>query len=115
MAKTAAGVQIVLVTAPTKAVARRIAALVVKQRLAACVNIIPAVESVFRWEGKVQRATEALLVIKGPAAGFGSLRRAILALHPYEVPEVIALSVSEGHPPYLRWVTASTRPGRGSS
>ena len=104
------GVVVVLVTCPTQAAARRIAALAVDRRLAACVNLIPAVESVFRWQGKTKRCRETLLVIKTTAARFTRLTRAILAIHPYQVPEIIALPVAAGHPPYLDWVALSSAP-----
>ena len=95
---------VVLVTCPTAAVARRLARRLIRSRVAACVNAVPAVESTFRWQGKIERCREALLVIKTTAAGFERLRRAVLRLHPYDVPEIIALPVVAGHPPYLRWV-----------
>ena len=100
---------VVFVTCPTRAAARRIASALVARRLAACVNVLPGVESLFRWEGKVDQAREALLIIKTRAARLEALRRAVVALHPYEVPEVIAVPVAAGHRPYLRWVEASTR------
>ncbi len=100
-------VVVVLVTCPTRAVARRIARELVIRRLAACVNVVGAVESTFSWKGKIERCQESLLMIKTTAASFQALRRAILALHPYEVPEVIALPVIAGHQTYLRWVASS--------
>ena len=102
-------VVVVLVTCPKRA-AKRLAEALVQHRLAACVNIVPGVQSVFRWQGKVDRATEAPLVIKTPAAAFQRLRQAVLKLHPYHVPEIIALPVRAGHPPYLTWVVASVNP-----
>jgi periplasmic divalent cation tolerance protein len=77
---------------------------VVSRRLAACVNILPSVQSLFWWQGHVDQATETLLIIKTTAARFEALRRAVCALHPYEVPEVIALPIQRAHPPYLRWI-----------
>jgi len=100
---------VVLVTCPTPAVGRRLARELVRLRLAACVNVLPGVESVFRWRGKVDRSREALLVIKTTRARFAALRRKVLSLHPYDLPEVIALPVAAGHPPYLRWVASSVR------
>ena len=79
-----------------------------RRRLAACVNIIRGVESTFRWQGRVDRCREVLLVIKTTAARFDALRRAVLMEHPYDVPEVIALPILAGHRPYLEWVSAST-------
>ena len=99
---------VVLVTCPSLPVARRIATALVTQRLAACVNIVPAVESLFWWQGKVDRCRETLLVIKTAAAGFERLRRAVIELHPYDVPEVIALPLAAGHAPYVRWVISSS-------
>ena len=99
-----------LVTCPSRAVARRMAARLIERRLAACVNLVPAVESVFRWQGKTERCREALLVMKTTAARFIALKRAVLALHPYHVPEIIALPVTAGHAPYLDWVARSSSP-----
>ena len=100
-------VVVALVTCPTRAAARRIAVRLIERRLAACVNLVPSVESVFRWQGKTQRCRETLLVVKTTAARFASLTRAVLALHPYQVPEIIALPVAAGHAPYLHWVASS--------
>ncbi|MBI4004124.1 MAG: divalent-cation tolerance protein CutA [Candidatus Omnitrophica bacterium] len=102
---------VVLVTCPTRAVARRIASAVVTKRLAACVNVIPGIQSTFRWQGKIDRCREVLLIIKTTAPRLAALRRAVLSLHPYDVPEVIALPLVDGHPPYLTWVRrAVSRP-----
>ena len=87
--------------------ARRLAAALVRHRVAACVNVVPRVESFFRWQGKIERASEALLVIKTRQERFEALRRRVLSLHPYEVPEIIALPLVAGHRPYLDWVGAS--------
>ena len=95
---------VVLVTCPTSAVAHRLATELVKRRLAACVNLLPGVESVFQWKGKIDRCREQLLIIKTIAGKFEALRRAVIARHPYEVPEVIALSLVAGHQPYLEWI-----------
>jgi periplasmic divalent cation tolerance protein len=100
---------VVLVTCPTRAVARRLARKLVDRGLAACVNILPGLTSVYTWNGKTEQAKEVLLLIKTPRAGFERLRRGVLSWHPYEVPEVIALPIVQGHPAYLRWVAASVR------
>lgn len=97
-------VVVVLITCPTKASARRLAEELVKRRAAACVNIVPSIDSVFRWQGRLERSREVLLVVKTTAAHFESLRRAVVRLHPYDVPEVIALPLVAGHRPYLQWV-----------
>ena len=101
---------IVLVTCPTRAVAKRLARALIDQRLAACVNIIPAVESVYVWRQKVESAKEVLLVIKTIPKRFPSLQRFVRAHHPYHIPEIIALPILDGHPPYLRWVAESVAP-----
>lgn len=98
---------VVLVTCPSLAVARGISRQLVQRRLAACVNVVPGVESVFRWQGKVQRAREVLLVAKTTAAAFRNVQAAVAKLHPYEVPEIIAVPLAGGSGPYLRWVAGS--------
>ena len=95
---------IVLVTCPTHAAARTIARHLVTKRLAACVNIVPGLESLFYWQGKLDSCRELLLIIKTTRTGFERLQRAILRLHPYDCPEIIALPVVAGHRPYLKWV-----------
>ncbi len=82
--------RIVLTTAGTKEEAHKIARALVERQLAACVNIVPQVESVYRWEGEVEEATEWLLLIKTTAAGFARVREAIRELHSYELPECVA-------------------------
>lgn len=98
---------VVFVTCPNRRVASRIAATVVDRHLAACVNILPGVESVFWWQGKRDRCREVLLLIKTSPRSFESLRRAIVRLHPYEVPEVIGIPIAAGHPPYLAWLASA--------
>ena len=105
---------VVLVTCPTQAVARRIAVSLIKHHLAACVNLLPGVESVFWWKGRVDRCREVLLVIKTTAARFKQLKQSVVSLHPYDVPEVIALPIVSGHQPYLRWIDSSVSPRRPS-
>ncbi len=90
--------------------AQALARLLVDARLAACVNILPAVQSVYRWRGTIEEATEVTLLIKTTRRRYPQLQRAILASHPYDVPEVIAWPLSEGHLPYLHWVAAETEP-----
>lgn len=98
---------VVLVTCPTAAVGRRLAGALLNRRLAACVNLLPGMESRFWWKGRVDRARETLLVIKTTRAAFERLRRAVAELHPYDVPEIIALPVVAGHPPYLDWIASA--------
>ena len=99
---------VVLVTAPSADAAAGIARAVVEERLAACGNVLPGVRSIYRWEGKLQDEPEVLLVLKTQRRHFPALRERILALHPYEVPEVIALPVEAGSAAYLDWIAKST-------
>jgi periplasmic divalent cation tolerance protein len=89
--------------------ARRIANALVEGRLAACVNIVPQVESVYRWEGKVETANEWLLVIKTTSSAFDRLRKSLTELHTYDLPECIALDIADGFGPYLDWLSASVK------
>ena len=101
---------LVLVTCPTAAEAKRIARAVVDARLAACVNLFPgAVQSIYRWKGKVETARERLLLIKTSRKRLGKLRAAVERLHSYEVPEIIALPIIDGNPDYLKWINESVR------
>jgi periplasmic divalent cation tolerance protein len=106
-----AEVVVVLTTAPDAAVAESLATALVEEGLAACVNIVPGVTSIFRWEGEVQREAELLLVTKTSAERVPPLRERIVALHPYDVPEMIALPVVGGHAPYLDWVRSASGEG----
>ena len=98
---------VVLVTAPSAEVAASIARALVEERLAACGNVLPGLRSIYRWQGKVQEDAEALLILKTQRKRFGELRDRVLALHPYEVPEVLALPVEAGSEPYLDWIAQS--------
>src|SRR5512142_3233924 len=100
---------VVLVTAPSPDRAAEIARTLVEERLAACGNVVPGLRSIYRWEGKVQEDAEALLVLKTTRARFEALRDRVLALHPYEVAEVIALPVEAGSARYLAWLADETR------
>lgn len=101
---------LVLVTCATAAEARRISRAVVEARLAACVNILPgAVESVYRWKGKVESARERLLLIKTSRPRLAKLQAAVERLHSYEVPEFIVLSITAGSEAYLAWLAESLR------
>jgi len=99
---------VVLCTCPDEASAERIASALVEQRFAACVNRIPGVVSIYRWQGKVCRDSEQLLVIKTTSERFDALRERIVDLHPYELPEVIAVDIALGHAPYLAWIATET-------
>lgn len=97
-------VSVVLVTAPTEDVAATIARALLDEGLIACANLLPQVRSLYRWKGALCDEREVLLLLKAPAAQFERLRERIVALHPYEVPEVLRLEVDEGHRPYLDWL-----------
>ncbi len=100
---------VVLVTAPTAEEAAAIARALVEERLAACGNVVPGIRSLYRWQGTVQDDAEALLLLKTTRRRLRALRARVLALHPYQVPEVLALPVEAGHAAYLDWIAASTR------
>ena len=99
---------VVLVTAPGAEEAARIARALVEERLAACGNVVPGLRSIYRWEGAVHEDAEALLVLKTTRERFEALRARVLALHPYEVPEVVALPVEAGSASYLEWIVRET-------
>ena len=98
---------VVLVTFPDVETARRIVTTLVEERLAACGNLVPGIESIYRWQGAVETATEVLALLKTENSRFEALESRLKELHPYEVPECLALSVAEGSLPYLRWLTES--------
>ena len=100
---------LVLSTMPSAEKAAEIARVVVGEQLAACVNLVPSVRSIYRWDGAVQDETETLAIAKTTAERVDALRARIVELHPYEVPEVIALPIAGGHAPYLAWVASETR------
>ncbi len=104
-------VLIAMTNVPDAATARTIARALVDTRLAACVNILPGVESVYRWQGAVEEAAELTLLVKTTRHHYPRLQQAILAAHPYDLPEVIAWPLTDGHPAYLNWVVAETAPG----
>ncbi len=97
-------VRTALVTAPDAMVAESMARTLVEERLAACVNVIPGLVSVYRWEGEVQRDQEALMILKTTQSRVVALCERVVQLHPYEVPEVLVLNVADGHETYLGWV-----------
>jgi periplasmic divalent cation tolerance protein len=101
---------VVLCTVPNEEVGVRIAHSLLEERLAACVNLLPQVRSLYRWNGAVQDDREQLLIIKTQRDRYEALEQRVRALHPYEVCEVLALDVSAGSAPYLDWVLQETRP-----
>ena len=100
----------VLTNLPDQASAQAIASLLVEKRLAACVNIMPPVVSTYRWQGKVETASEVPLMIKTTIKRYPELEAAIRKAHPYEVPEIIALPIHVGLPDYLQWIDSQTLP-----
>jgi len=102
---------VVLVTTATADEAAHIARALVEARLAACANVIGPIRSLFRWEGKVDDATEHLLLIKARAADVALLEERVRALHSYDLPEVIALPIGAGSAPYLAWLANATERG----
>ena len=94
----------VFTTWPDVETARTAARTLVEEKLAACGNIVPGVESVYRWEGKVETSAEVLVIFKTTAGSYAALEARVRALHPYEVPEVLGVRVTDGLPAYLRWV-----------
>ncbi len=101
--------RVVLVSVPRGGKAAALAAGLVSRRLAACVSILPGAVSLYRWEGRVRRGAESLLVIKTAAAKLAALERWISARHPHEVPEFVALSVRSGSKKYLSWLAEQVR------
>jgi periplasmic divalent cation tolerance protein len=99
--------KIVLTTAASREEAEKIAHALVERRLAACVNIVGPIHSVYRWQGKVETAAEELLLIKTTAAQFDAVARAIRELHSYELPECIQLPIESGSAEYLKWIEQS--------
>jgi periplasmic divalent cation tolerance protein len=95
---------LVLCTFPDAEKARQIGTLVVERQLAACVNLVPGIESIYEWEGKVCLEAEVMGVFKTSADRFEALMDALVEVHPYEVPEVVALPVTKGSAPFLDWV-----------
>ena len=103
------GVQLVLCTCPDAAAAETLAAALVEARVAACASVLPGLRSVYRWRGAVERAEEALLLVKTTFDRLPALQAAVLARHPYELPEILAVAVGSGLDRYLDWVRAETR------
>jgi periplasmic divalent cation tolerance protein len=93
-------------TFPEIETARRIAQQLVTEKLVACANLIPAVESIYRWQDKVENAQEVLGLFKTTATCYAAFQERLKALHPYDVPEIICLRIEDGLPEYLRWVSA---------
>jgi periplasmic divalent cation tolerance protein len=102
------GALLVITNTPSRDVALRLAQALIERRLAACVNILAACTSVYRWKGVLETATEVTLLVKTRAEIYDEVQAAIKSLHPYELPEIIAVPVERGLPEYLAWVDAET-------
>jgi periplasmic divalent cation tolerance protein len=108
MKKSAGQVLVVLVTAVNQREAVRIGEEMVNAKLAACANIIPGIQSIYRWKGKVVKEQEVLLILKSSTPRYRALEKAIKTMHTYEIPEIIALSVKKGLDKYIGWVRSET-------
>src|SRR5579872_7380172 len=96
---------VVLVTVPDRKTARRLAAAALTARLAACVNLLPGIESHYWWQGKIETGKEVLLIFKSTTSRLAALERLIVAKHPYDTPEFIVLGVTQGNKRYLDWLS----------
>lgn len=99
--------QVVLSTCPDLPTAQHIATELVSRRVAACVNLVPGVTSVYRWQGEIQTDSEVLMVMKTDSAHYPALEQAVRELHPYELPEIVAVTLDDGSAKYLRWITTT--------
>lgn len=108
MRKSTGRMVLVLVTASSRKEAMKIAQAILREKQAGCVNILPSIISIFRWQGKVQRSREALLLIKTTGRRYRALEKTIRSLHSYEVPEIISIRIDRGLPQYIDWVNRET-------
>lgn len=99
---------LILCTFPDFAQARQIGTAMVEKQLAACVNLIPRIESIYRWEGNIESASEVLAIFKTTAAAWPAFEAALTEMHPYDVPEIVALEPSTVAAPYQAWIHATT-------
>lgn len=106
---TSGKLRLVLVTAPDRKLARKLAAAALQARLAACANIIPQIESHYWWKGKVETSKEVLILFKTGRSQLRKLEQLILELHPYDTPEFVALKPDSGNGRYLRWCESAVR------
>ena len=100
---------LVFTTLPSADKAAELAKALIEERLAACANLLPAIRSIYRWQGKLQDENEVLVLLKTRAEHLERLKLRILELHPYEVPEVLAVPVEAGYQPYLDWLAGETK------
>lgn len=99
----------VVTTLPTKVAAQKLAVFLVGKKLTACVQVVGPIQSVYKWKGKIEEASEYLCIIKTKSELYPLLERAILKLHPYEVPEILAIPIIRGHKAYLSWLAKEVR------
>jgi len=102
--------RVVFVTASSQKEARKIARAILKGKLAACVNILPKISSIYWWKGEIETASESLLIFKTILSRTAALIRKVRAIHSYDIPEVITFPIQEGNPDYLRWIRQSVNP-----
>lgn len=100
-------IQLILCTCPDKGTAKKLARLLVSEKLAACVNIVPGITSIYDWEGQIKSETECLLLIKSSQNLYAAIETLLFEQHPYELPEIIAVPIERGLPDYLDWITTS--------
>ena len=100
---------IIFCSCPDRTTAQTIASTLIKQTLAACVNILPNIQSIYQWQGEIQQDDEELLIIKSRFELFEQLEQRLLELHPYELPEVVAVPIETGSTQFLEWIDRSTR------
>jgi len=105
--KAAKGFQLVLVTAPSLKTARTLAQAALAARLVACANLIPKIESHYRWQGKLERSVEVLVIFKTTAVRLVALERLVVQLHPYDTPEFVAVNLAGGNGRYLEWLATN--------
>lgn len=104
-------IKVLLTTLPDHAKSQEVAEILVTERLAACVNIMPGLTSIYTWKGAIEQSAECLLLVKTSDAVLPGLIQRLLSLHPYEVPEIVVLDPAFIHEPYARWITESVHSG----
>ena len=99
---------LILITVPNQKTGEEIASHLVEKNIAACVNIIPGLTSIYKWKGKIEKDDELLLLVKTQQELFHSVEKSVLEIHPYEVPEIISIDISQGFTKYLDWILSET-------
>jgi periplasmic divalent cation tolerance protein len=107
--KSASKFKIALVTAPDLKTARRLAGRALREKLIACANIVPKIESHYWWNRKIERGTEVLMILKTTRSALRKLEKLVLSEHPYDTPEFVVLSIDSGAERYLKWLSDSTK------